>query len=427
MKVRSPAIELLCLGTELLSGRLNTHQSHLSLELRRAGLKVSRETSLPDDAAAIAREVRSALARCDALLVCGGLGPTFDDVTREGVSAALKKPLVYRPALYAAIKRRFLRRRLSVPEENRRQAFVIAGAEVMPNKRGSAPGQLIELPRLRRGAPRLIALMPGPYAELWPMFKGQVLPRLLRLRPKGAHAVHLLVHLSGIAEAAADESLAAARQEAPEAEFTILASAGQIDFHATASESSRPRARRLLARLRRRVYAAVGDHIFGEGPETLESAAGAALRARGLTLAVAESCTGGMLGSRLTAAAGSSDYFKGGVVAYSNDLKRRLLGVRRGTLARFGAVSAECAREMAEGARRLAASDVGLAVTGIAGPGGGSQAKPVGLVYASMAGPGRRPGVERELRRSGGREVIRQRAAAAALDLLIKRLRPQSC
>jgi nicotinamide-nucleotide amidase len=337
-------IELLCVGTELLSGRVNTHQSYLALKLKEQGLSISRETSLPDDPDAISQEVREALGRCQALIVCGGLGPTFDDVTREAVSAALGRPLRYRPGLYAEIRRKFARHGIPIPEENRRQAFVIEGARVLSNRFGSAPGQLLRL-RSRGGASRTVVLLPGPFSELAPMFERDVLPTLRRAHARGVHAEHVAVHLSGIAESAADEKLShlTAKPRAGES-FTILASTGQVDFHATASAPSRAAARRLIKRLRRRVYDAVGKHVFGEGTQTLESAAGDALRSRGLTLALAESCTAGMVAARLTAIPGSSDYFKGGAVAYSNELKSSLLRVRAETLARHGAVSSHCAR-----------------------------------------------------------------------------------
>lgn len=419
--MRSARIELLCVGSELLGGQVNTHQAYLATRLKALGLRLARECSLPDDAAAIAAELRQALGRADAVILCGGLGPTFDDVTREAAARALGLGLAFRPALYAAIKRKFTRHGLPVPEENKRQAFVLDGARVLPNRFGSAPGQLLLRPRAT-GLPQALVLLPGPFAELKPMFEGQILPLLRRVYARRLCAEALSVHLSGIPESAADEKLQSlTRRPGPGTDFTILASTRQVDFHATATAPTRAGARAILGGLRRRIYEAVGEHIFGEAGETLESAVGRLLLRQGLTLALAESCTGGLLGARLTEVPGSSAYFRGGVVAYANSLKTGLLGVRPATLDREGAVSGPCAAEMAEGVRRLAKASLGLSITGIAGPGGASREKPVGLVFFGLAGRGPAPEV-RELRLAGGRETIRQRAASAALDWLLRRL-----
>ncbi|MBI3554599.1 MAG: CinA family nicotinamide mononucleotide deamidase-related protein [Elusimicrobia bacterium] len=419
--MRQPRIELLCVGTELLSGQVNTHQAYLSTALNAAGLPLAREGSLPDDLAEITAAVREALKRSDALLLCGGLGPTFDDISREAVAAALGRSMRYRPALYARIKKKFSRYRLPVPEENKRQAFVIEGASVLPNPFGSAPGQLL---RLRGGGSRvkLVALMPGPFSEMAPMFEAHILPRLRAAYARGRATAHLCVRMSGVPESVADEKLAFLTDDpAPGRSFTILSSDGQVSFHAAATEATARRAAAVLKVLRRRIYAAVGEHVFGEGAETLESAVGRRLRARSLTLAVAESCTGGWLGRRLTSVPGSSDYFICGVIAYSNRLKTKLLGVSGRTLARFGAVSSHCAREMAAGARRSCGATLGLSVTGVAGPGGGSRKKPVGLVYFGLD-DGKRSAVIKA-RFSGNREVVRARAVAAALTLVLRRLK----
>ena len=413
-----PRVELICVGTELLRGQVNTHQAHLSKRLQTAGLALWRESSLPDDVDAVADEVRLALERCRAVLLCGGLGPTFDDVTREAVAKAVGRGLDYDPKLYQTILAKFARFHSPVPEENKRQAFVIDGAEVLDNPNGSAPGQF-----LRLAGGRTLAMLPGPYSEMAPMFEEQVLPRLKKAHGRRLYAQRLTVHMSGLPESVADERLSKiSAAHGASLEFTILTSAGQVDYHATARAATPQAALSAIKEVRRRVYAAVGDHIFGEGEDTIEAVCGARLRAAKKTLAVAESCTGGLLGGRLTSTAGSSDYFKGGVIAYSNELKTRLLGVPRALLARSGAVSAECAAAMAQGARKACRADVGAAITGIAGPGGGTRGKPVGLVYIALAGVSRAPQVE-ELRLIGPRDAVRARSAAAALHLLHAALR----
>lgn len=418
---RTPRVELICVGSELLSGQVNTHQGYLSKKLRAVGLPLARESSLPDDVGEISDAVRRALQRCDALLLCGGLGPTFDDLTREAVCEATGRKLVFRPELWKGIQRKLARYKWSIPAQNRRQAFLIEGARALRNEHGSAPGQLLELPRAGRPA-QLVALMPGPYAEMSPMFEAEVLPALKARYGRGLHPAALTVRLSGLPESEAEKRLAPVLALAgPEMSFTILAGSGRVDFHCWALAATAAKARRLVAEARRRAYRAVGDHIYGEDGATPESALGELLRRRRLTLALAESCTGGMLGASLTSVPGSSSYFKGGAVVYSDSLKASALGVRPETLKRHGAVSAECAAEMAAGARRLAGAEVGLSVTGIAGPAGGTKAKPVGLVHLAVDGPGRRS-AHWELRLAGGRQTIRERACGSALHLLRRHL-----
>jgi len=410
-----PRVELLCVGSELLGGKVNTHQAYISLALAKLGLPLSRESSLPDDLAPLRRAVAEAFSRADALIVCGGLGPTFDDITREAAADALGRPLIFKPELFAQIKRRFKRFRTAMPAENRRQAFVIEGARALKNDFGSAPGQWLELSSAGGSRPKTLALLPGPFAELSPMFEREILPRLKSLYVRGIFSRALSVHLAGISESAADERLQVlTRKPQPGETFTILAGRGQVDFHAAVRAASAAAAEQKITRVRRLIRRAVGTHAFGEGESTLESAAGNLLRRRRLTLAAAESCTAGFFSGRVTAVPGSSDYFKGGVISYSNDLKIRLLGVSPKTLKRRGAVSAECAREMAEGARRAAGASIGISITGIAGPSGGTKAKPVGLVYIGLAGPDGRTEAWQG-RFLGSRQTVRERAAAAAL------------
>lgn len=409
--MRIPKAALVCVGSELLAGQVNTHQAWLSIRLRRLGFEVVGESSVPDDVAAIRAALTLALRQADAVIVCGGLGPTFDDLTRQAAAAALGRRLALRPALWTAIKKRFKRLPTPIPEENKRQAEVIAGATVMPNPNGSAPGQFLRT----RG--RTLVLLPGPPSEMYPMFETHVRARLKKLHARGLHPAVFSARLSGIPESAADERLAPVRKRWPRARFTILASASEVSFHALAMESSAAAARRTRARLRREILAAVSPFVHGEGEQTLESVLGDRLRRRRLTLAVAESCTGGLLGGRITSVPGSSSYFLGGVLAYANAVKVRVLGVPARLIARHGAVSAECAEAMARGVRRKLGADLGVAVTGIAGPDGGTADKPVGTVFIALDGPGRAR-TARRLDALGPREDVRRRAVAAALRLV---------
>ena len=313
-RARSPRAYLVCVGSELLAGQLNTHQAWLSVRLRRAGFTVLGESSVPDNLARIKTALRRALASADAVVVCGGLGPTFDDLTREAAAAALGRPLSFKPRLWSRILKRFTRYALPVPEENKRQAQVIAGAEVLANRVGSAPGQRLEM-RGRDGRPRSLILLPGPYLEMAPMFE-RALPRLAARHARGLASASMTLRLAGISESSADERLDGVRALFPDAQFTILSSGGEVSFHATVTERAAPAAARATrAALRQAAMSAIGRWVYGSGDATLESAVGARLKKRRLTLAVAESCTGGLLGGRITAVPGASAWFTGGIIA----------------------------------------------------------------------------------------------------------------
>lgn len=409
--MKIPKAALVCVGSELLSGQVNTHQAWLSVRLRRGGFDVAGEQSAPDDLETIRRAMTRALESADAVIVCGGLGPTFDDITREAACAALGRELIFEERLWARILARFKRYRIAkVPEENKRQAMRVEGAEILDNPNGSAPGQLIR----HRG--RTMVLLPGPATEMYPMFEA-VLPRLERLHARGVHPASFSARLSGVPESVADERLDAVRARWPRARFTILASGGEVSFHATSYERTPAAARAARAKLRGEILAAVGEFAHGEGDATLEEALGTRLKKKGLTLGAAESCTGGLLGGRLTSVPGSSSYFLGGVISYANSVKVRSLRVPSRLLVRHGAVSPECAAAMARGVRKAVGSDIGVAITGIAGPDGGTKEKPVGLVYVAVSGPGRAEAVKR-LAINGPRESVRGRAVTAALRLV---------
>lgn len=414
----APRVELVFVGTELLSGQVNTHQAWLSSRLRAAGLDVTGALTAPDSLDAIAGAFKRAAGRADAVVCCGGLGPTFDDVTREACAAAFGRKLRFEPRLWRVIEKRFARYHHDVPDENRRQAEVLTGSEVLRNENGSAPGLALAARANGRRVP--VFLLPGPFPEMSPIFLRDVLPRLRKL-VRGGYA-SWSVRLSGVPESIVDERLDPVRASFPEASFTILASGGEVSFHASARATDAASARREVAAIRKAALAAVGRWAYGEGDDTLDGAVGERLRRRGLTLAVAESCTGGLLGGRLTAVPGASRWFRGGVIAYDDAVKRRALKVPASVIAAHGAVSAECAAAMAAGARKATGASLGLAVTGIAGPGGARPGKPVGTVFVAASGPDQRAAVKR-LSLHGGREEVRRRSASAALNLLWEALR----
>ncbi|MBI4424548.1 MAG: competence/damage-inducible protein A [Elusimicrobia bacterium] len=414
----SPRLEVLCVGTELLAGRINTHMALLAPGLLGAAFPIARETTVADSVAEIRDAATAALERSDMLLVTGGLGPTFDDLTREGIAEALGVRMAYQPELFRAIARRFRRYGRRVPEENKRQAYVLEGAAVLPNAVGSAPGQRID------SGGKTVFLLPGPASEMRPMFEGHVLP-FLRRRAGGRVACKTILHLASIPESSADELLAPLYRSAERrgVEFTILSPPGLVDLHVTATARSEREARRRLSEAAAAARRLVGRWVFGAGDETLESVAGDRLARRGWTLATAESCTGGEVSRRLTSVPGSSRYFLGGVVCYADTAKLRELGVPGDVLKRHGAVSQACARAMARGAQERWGADCALAITGIAGPGGGTPAKPVGLVYLACAAPGGRVKVQR-WNIPGDRDAVRRRASIAALTLLLRSLVP---
>ncbi len=418
---RTPRIEIIFTGTELLEGRPNTHQNYLCLRLKNAGFSVVRAATVPDDQKAISSAIRDWSLHSAALIVCGGLGPTFDDLSREAASEALNRPLIYHPEIFEKIKARFSRFRLPIPEENKKQAYVLQGARVIENPNGSAPGQMLKIPR-KNDWPQALFLLPGPFAEMSPMFENIVLPRLRSLYGRGLFVEQRVFHLSGIFESVADEKLSSVmRAFKNQAQFTILGLSAQVDFHVSVRGKTAGEAKKLMLKIKAEILRKVGAFVFGEGDATLENALGQELLKRKKTLVVAESCTAGGLASRLTSVPGSSDYFLGGVISYSNEIKKEFLGVRPETLSRFGAVSPECAIEMAEGARHKMKASLGVSITGIAGPGRGSAKKPVGLVYVGLSGFGSKP-FARELRLSGDREAVRKRAVSWAFHFALHEL-----
>lgn len=410
-------VEILCVGSELLGGKVNTHMEFFAPFLQGLGLSIGRETSVGDSVAEIRGAVEGAHARADVVLITGGLGPTFDDLTREGVAEALGLRLTYRPEIFEGIRRRFLRYGRRVPKENQRQAFVIEGAAVLPNPFGSAPGQRIT----REG--KAVILLPGPASEMIPMMRELVAPFLRRAYSGGRAASKTILRLCGVPESSADERLQPLVESAGRrgVEFTILSEPGLVDLHITAVAGSKREADRRVASAAAAARRLVGKWQFGADSDTLESVVGRKLVARGWTLALAESCTGGLVSRRITRVPGSSRYYLGGVVCYADSAKTRELAVPPEVLRRFGAVSEQCARAMAEGARSRWGADCAASVTGIAGPEGGTKAKPVGLTYFACARSGA-PTRVMSARLPGDRESVQRRAAIAALTLLLRSL-----
>ena len=407
---------ILAVGSELLgTDRLDTNSLRLTALLDRYGVELRRKAAIGDSEEEIAAEIRFLLPRVDLVLITGGLGPTADDVTREAVAAALGRRLGLDEEVVATIERRFQSLGWRMPEVNRRQAWIIEGAEVISNPRGTAPGM-----RLESGSCTLF-LFPGVPSELEGMMADALEPWLAE-RAGGIARETAVLKIAGLPESAVEERIAPAYEEFGREAITILANPGEIRLQATAAGPEPERRARLQA-MAARLAELAGDAVFAVREEdTLESVVGELLRSAGATLTADESCTGGLFAQRITSVAGSSDYVLGGAVTYSNELKTRMVGVPPALLAEHGAVSEPVARAMAEGVRRTLGSDYGIGITGIAGPGGGSEEKPVGTVHIAVAGPGDGDVHHRRLRLPGDRDRVRRFSAQLALEMLRRRL-----
>lgn len=407
---------ILAVGSELLgTDRLDTNSLRLTALLSRHGVELRRKAVIGDSEEEVAAEIRTLMGRVDLILVTGGLGPTADDVTREAVAAAFGRPLRQDDEVLASLEQRFAALGWRMPDVNRRQAQVVEGAEVLTNPRGSAPGL-----RLESGGTTLF-LFPGVPNEMEGLMASELEP-WLATRSGGVARETAVLKIAGLPESVVEERIAPAYEEFGREAITILASVGEIRLQATA-EGPEPERRARLTAMVARLGELAGDAVYTtREADTLESVVGDLLRAAGATLTAAESCTGGLLSQRVTSVAGSSDYFLGGAVTYSNELKTRLVGVPADMIAEYGAVSEPVARAMAEGVRTHLGSDWGVGITGVAGPGGGTPEKPVGTVHIAVAGPGEGEVEHRRLRLPGDRERIRMFSAQIALEMLRRRL-----
>lgn len=411
---RSLRVEILAIGSELLTPyRLDTNSLYLTERLNDLGFEVSSKTIVGDDWDNLVLHIRQALANADLILACGGLGPTADDRTIDVFACALERKLVLNRNILKHIQERFRRRGIPMPAANRKQAYLIQGALPLPNRNGTAPGQCLET-----GA-KTIVLLPGPPHELKPMFEDSVWPRLSK--KKRGFLERTVLKITGLTESMVETRISDLYPHDDDLKVTVLASPGQIEVHLTSfSPKSSAHAEKRILELREAIKARLQENIFSESNEELEEVIGRLLRNKRQTLAVAESCTGGLLSHRLTNVPGSSDYFLEGVIAYSNAAKIDLLGVSSTLVEAHGAVSRLVARAMARGIRKRAGADYGLAVTGIAGPSGGTPAKPVGLVYTALAWEG-----GAEIRKNlypGKREQVKSQSSQKALDMLRRHL-----
>jgi nicotinamide-nucleotide amidase len=406
--------EIIAIGSELLApDRTDTNSLWLTEKLNQLGIEVKLKTIVGDDDARLEEAIRDATRRSKVVITTGGLGPTEDDITRKITARALGRRLLLDEVVLEEIKQRFQSFGVTMPERNSRQAMVIEDAEVLPNPNGTAPGMFLD----HQGT--AIVLLPGPPREIKPMFENHVSTRLER-RSGSLRVVRRILRVVGMGESAVDEKIAPVYTQYDNPQTTILFNQSEIEIHLTARGRTEDEANGLLDRVVLQIEENLGNSIFSFAGEKMEEVVGLKLSVGGYTLAVAESCTGGLLAQRITDVAGSSKYFIEGVVTYSNDAKTRALGVEPILLLEHGAVSGPVAEAMAEGMRRRAETDFALAITGIAGPGGGSEEKPVGTVFIAISSEA---GTEhRRYKLPGDRQLIRWRASQAALEMLRRRL-----
>jgi len=409
--------EIITVGTELLLGQLvDTNTTFIAKALADAGIDVHRETSVGDNAARIAAAAREALGRADCVIIAGGLGPTVDDLTRDGAAAATGRALELHEASLERIKAMFARLGRPMAENNARQAMMPAGAIVLDNDQGTAPGFIVE----EDG--RALIAVPGVPREMKEMITQQVVPWLVKRYGVEATIVTRVLNTIGLGESDLDARIADLFHAGVNPSIAVLAHYGQVDVKLTAKAATRAEAIAMLDELEPRIRERLPDCVYAVDGGPIEQVVGELLRARAWTLATAESCTGGRIATMLTSVPGSSDYYLGGVVSYANEAKLDFLDVAPDLIEQHGAVSAEVATAMAVGVQAHLRASCAIAVTGVAGPGGGSEEKPVGLVYVALAGPDETADV-RKLMLPGDREMVQRRAAMAAMTMLWKAAR----
>jgi len=402
--------EIIAVGSELLTPqRVDTNSLFLTDQLNGLGVEVVTKSVIGDDLDRLADGVRRAVSRSEIVILCGGLGPTEDDLTRDAVAAALDRKLIYHPEITEVLEQRFAQLKRKMVEVNKRQAFIVEGAEILPNDRGTAPGQWID------DSDSHVMLLPGPPHEMKAMFTRQCLPRLARIVPRQVIRT-LVLRVTGMPESDLDQLIAPVYKKYDNPVTTILAAAGDLQIHLRARCSNEGEAAALLVEVGGPIELLLGDRIYSRNGQSLEEVVGDMLRERHNTLSVAESCTGGLLGERITSVPGSSNYFLGGFITYASRMKVEWLGVPEETIAQFGAVSKETAEAMALGARRRTGSTYALAITGVAGPDSGGEKAPVGTIYVGLADAAGCQVLHRQF--FGDRTRIRQFATQMALDML---------
>lgn len=403
--------EILATGTELLLGQtLNTSAHYLTGKLSSLGIEVDYHITVGDNPKRIEDSLRQALERSELVVTTGGLGPTVDDLTKELVAKVLGLELELDPASLKHIEDFFALRKAKMPESNRKQAYFPKGAKILPNPVGTAPGAIIT----KEG--KTVVILPGPPFEMQLMYENYVHRELEEIVGPDAERMNVRVlKIFGMGESAIEEVIADLLNQ-PNPTMALLAKRAEMHIRLVVRSADAVEARRILDQAEAEIRSRLGDKVFGRDQDSMIGIVAKALRERGLTVATAESCTGGLVAAALTQQPGSSEFYLGGVVSYANAVKESMLGVGRQSLEQQGAVSPEVAKEMAAGARARLGADLALATTGIAGPDGGTDAKPVGLVYIGLATA---QGAEaKKFQFYGGRDSVRALTVQAALNWL---------
>jgi nicotinamide-nucleotide amidase len=410
--------EIIAVGSELLTPyRQDTNSLYLTAQLNALGVEVEFKTIVGDNHKHLVQAAKVALSRADILIFSGGLGPTEDDLTREAVAETLNLQLRRDPEVLRAIERRFAEHGWKMSANNAKQADVIPGGIVLANANGTAPGQWIS--GKSDGREKIVVLLPGPPHEMKALFEAAVLDRLRARVPQQFIATRV-IKITGMGESACDARVAPIYKRFTDVNTTILAGPGEIQLHLRMQAASAEIAQKRVDELVEMIEEELGDCVYSDNGDSLEQIVSYYLQMRNSTLAVAESCTGGLLAERLTSVSGSSRYFIGGAVVYSNELKVELADVPQDILDDFGAVSEQVAKALAEGIRKRCRTTLGLGITGVAGPTGGTAEKPVGLVFHALATESGTEVIKRNF--SGDRARIRWFASQQALDMVRKKL-----
>jgi nicotinamide-nucleotide amidase len=410
--------EIIAIGSELLTPfRQDTNSLYLTAQLNSLGVEVGFKTIVGDDFKDLVRVITAALSRADIVILSGGLGPTEDDLTREAVAETLGLQLRRDSEIVQAIERRFAEHGWKMSPNNVKQGDVIVGAVVLPNANGTAPGQWIT--GKSDGKEKIVVLLPGPPNELKGLFESSVLERLRAKVPKQFIATRVL-KITGMGESACDARVAPIYKRFTDVRTTILAAPGEIQLHMRTQAQSAEAAQQRVDELVDQVEDELGDNVYSDNGDSLEQIVSYYLQMRNATLSVAESCTGGLVAERLTSVGGSSRYFIGGAIVYSNELKTAFADVPKDLIDVYGAVSEQVARALAEGIRKRCGTTLGLGITGVAGPTGGTGEKPVGLVFHALASENGTELLKRNF--PGDRARVRWFASQQALDMVRKKL-----
>ncbi len=406
--------EIIAIGSELLTPeKSDTNSLWLTGKLNDIGIEVKLKTVVGDDELRLEETIRDAVSRSEIVITTGGLGPTEDDITRRISARAIDRKLIFQPDLLEELREKFRSVGKEMPEKNKQQAFMIEGAEILPNPWGSAVGMSVET----NG--KYLVVLPGPPREMEPMFGNYVLPKLSESVGE-IFVKRRSIMVAGMGESAMDQLIAPIYTKYKNPQTATLFTKNGLEVHLTAQGKSRDEVNLLLDGLAKKITGKLGMSVFSTDGKTMAAVVGQLLTERGETLSVAESCTGGLIGHRLTEVAGSSRYFLEGAVTYSNEAKIRTLGVSEDLLIKYGAVSAETAEAMAIGMRNHTASDYAISVTGIAGPTGGTKEKPVGTVFIGYSDKDQAASLKINL--PGDRYLIRWRSSQTALDYLRRKI-----